>query len=460
MPGSFTIGDLVDDPSLDNQVIAGRGGLGREVLWAHSCELVDPARWLGPHELLMTIGLCIPSSAAAQRDFIARLDNAGLAGVAIGDDGLAPKLTKTMLSEADARNFPMLRTGASTPFAAIGRTVAAANSDPQTRGVLLLAKLYQIAGQRSPESRRSGADLSELFGTTLTIVDDATNCVIIGPGITADLGARAHPLRTHRPSHLLIDADAQLDGFSLVHLTQVLTVDANVILQEALGRIHDGSTALEEALAGKQASIEQVWAQHPPGYRVIVSTASTKPGQVALACALAGITPTILDSESRVTIATPIAHLDHLRSILAHLGQPAGASAEHRNIADITGAVSEADSEALEAKEHNQLWREFEGKNISLLPRSHTEAVAMITAVLGPLAADSNRSLRETLFSFLDHNLRWNVTAEALCLHRQTLIYRLKQVEKLTGRSVKNTRDIAEMWLAQTAWKQLHQDHI
>lgn len=64
METSLTIADLVADSGLDTRLIAGGGGVDRSVLWAHSCEMADPGRWLGPHELLMTIGLCIPAGSA------------------------------------------------------------------------------------------------------------------------------------------------------------------------------------------------------------------------------------------------------------------------------------------------------------------------------------------------------------------------------------------------------------
>src|SRR3712207_7382967 len=50
-----------------SQVVAGAAGLDRPVLWAHTCETPEPTRWLGPNELLMTMGDCVPSGSRAQR---------------------------------------------------------------------------------------------------------------------------------------------------------------------------------------------------------------------------------------------------------------------------------------------------------------------------------------------------------------------------------------------------------
>ena len=80
----------------------------------------------------------------------------------------------------------------------------------------------------------------------------------------------------------------------------------------------------------------------------------------------------------------------------------------------------------------------------------------LIDSVLGPLAEEDARmsGLRTTLFAFLDNDLRWQTTAQQLGIHRQTLVYRLQQVESTTCRSVRTTKDIAEFWLARTAWAQ------
>ena len=91
--GGLTVSDLVATASLDSHFLAGEKGGERRVLWAHSCEMPNPENWLGPHELLMTVGLCVPSSALDQVDFIRRLNAAGLAGIMIGDHTLAPPIT-------------------------------------------------------------------------------------------------------------------------------------------------------------------------------------------------------------------------------------------------------------------------------------------------------------------------------------------------------------------------------
>ena len=51
----------------------------------------------------------------------------------------------------------------------------------------------------------------------------------------------------------------------------------------------------------------------------------------------------------------------------------------------------------------------------------------------------------------------WQRCALALHVHRQTVIYRMRRVEQLTGRSLSETGDIATLWLALSALEILRQ---
>jgi PucR family transcriptional regulator, purine catabolism regulatory protein len=44
-------------------------------------------------------------------------------------------------------------------------------------------------------------------------------------------------------------------------------------------------------------------------------------------------------------------------------------------------------------------------------------------------------------------------TAERLSVHRQTVVYRMDRVEQITGRTLTETGDIAELWLALSAYE-------
>ena len=56
--------------------------------------------------------------------------------------------------------------------------------------------------------------------------------------------------------------------------------------------------------------------------------------------------------------------------------------------------------------------------------------------------------LLATLDAFLAHQRSWQRTADALQVHRQTVLYRIRKFEEITGRTTSETGDIAELWLA------------
>ncbi len=76
-----------------------------------------------------------------------------------------------------------------------------------------------------------------------------------------------------------------------------------------------------------------------------------------------------------------------------------------------------------------------------------------LAARIGPLAASDERNTRflDTLRCYLANARSWAATAEELSTHRQSLAYRLQQIEEATGRSLKSSRDLAELWIAVTA---------
>ena len=106
------------------------GGQSRRTLGATVERWLTPPKWLGPHELLMTVGLCVPTVAEEQAAFVARLDDAGLAGMMIGDHAPGPMLSDAMFAEADRRDFPILLAGALISYAVVARHVGRRRTPP------------------------------------------------------------------------------------------------------------------------------------------------------------------------------------------------------------------------------------------------------------------------------------------------------------------------------------------
>ena len=87
----------------------------------------------------------------------------------------------------------------------------------------------------------------------------------------------------------------------------------------------------------------------------------------------------------------------------------------------------------------------------SLPPRTPTEARILVSRILSPLLSHDARHGTEyvnTLRVFLRTDRSWQACAAELHVHRQTLGYRLRKIEQLTGRGVTRTDHIAQWWLA------------
>ncbi|MFJ8159067.1 PucR family transcriptional regulator [Streptomyces sp. NPDC094468] len=81
----------------------------------------------------------------------------------------------------------------------------------------------------------------------------------------------------------------------------------------------------------------------------------------------------------------------------------------------------------------------------------------MVRRVFGPLERAEAVDLADTLRSLALHGFDGTAAAAALPVHRNTLLYRLGRIEKLTGLSLRDQRDRTLVLLA-VAWEQLAAD--
>ena len=124
--GMIRVEDLLRSPALQLRLIAGEAGTSRRVAWAHVSELEDPTPWLFGAEMIMTTGMAVPASAKRQRAYLERLDDAGVACLAVSEQLSVPPLTDAFLVAADERGFPVVEVPLAVPFMAISQEVAAA----------------------------------------------------------------------------------------------------------------------------------------------------------------------------------------------------------------------------------------------------------------------------------------------------------------------------------------------
>ena len=106
--GTIRVEDLLRSPALQLRLLAGTAGISRRVAWAHVSELEDPTPWLSGSEMIMTTGIPVPRGAPGQRRYLERLDDAGVACLALSEGLVVPPLTEAFLTAADQRGFPVV----------------------------------------------------------------------------------------------------------------------------------------------------------------------------------------------------------------------------------------------------------------------------------------------------------------------------------------------------------------
>jgi DNA-binding PucR family transcriptional regulator len=86
-----------------------------------------------------------------------------------------------------------------------------------------------------------------------------------------------------------------------------------------------------------------------------------------------------------------------------------------------------------------------------LIGGSPEVAAVLVEQTLGPVLLQSRHqraALLATLRALLEHNGSPTHAAQVLYCHRNTVIYRLRQLEKLTGKSLSDARDRMVLGLA------------
>ncbi|PBC48080.1 CdaR family transcriptional regulator [Rhodococcus sp. ACS1] len=481
----LTVGDLIAMDQLGCAAVAGVAGLDRRIVWAHTSEL-DPWDWLGADELLMTAGLCVPPDEPAQCTFVERLHEKGLAGVIIGDDATAPPLTAAMLAVADRLGFPILRCSHTTPFAAIGRTVALASQSVQVSRVARLSRLYEHARSTSLAETSLLVRLSRELRYTLHVVDVEYGTEVLPTDNAlsdktiralaarvagtldrlpahltlmdgADYVMTAHALPTHRKCMLVMEGSpaTDVDAFALLHVRTLIGVEVEKVTREREHADEAGEGLLRRILAGTDAAeavtplLEQFDLAEPEWTVLSFGTdflpaARTITGDRGVP----HVTGT-LDEHAYMLI--PTGRSPETIDVLSGRTRAMGVSPPATTIGQISDSARQAGWALDTARSTGVPVTRYSTDAPLFVPRTLTDARHATDAILGDLLLydrGHESHLVETLETFLTHNRSWTVTAEQLGIHRQSLAFRLRKIESVTGRNLKASSDIAMLWLA------------
>ena len=179
----LTVRELLAD--VDVTLLAGEGHLDVPVRWVHISELADPTPWLSGGELLLTTGIGL-DSAKRQRDYIASLDDHGLAGLGLGTGFTHDKVPKALAEAARDRDFPLFEVPYELPFIAV--TEKAFTRLVNEQYALLQRSI--AAQERLQRIVLSERGLDAIVGALATLVG--------GPALVFDGRGELQALRTFR----------------------------------------------------------------------------------------------------------------------------------------------------------------------------------------------------------------------------------------------------------------------
>jgi purine catabolism regulator len=492
---SITVRELLQLPHLRLTLTAGGGGLDRQVSWVHSSDLPDPWEWLGPAELLLTNGTSLSAKEEAQVRFIERLGETGASGLGIGLDMPGPPLSAGAARRADELALPLLGVPYSLPFTAVVRAVADANAREEARLLGRVARLYELlrtsvmAGCTGPEMFRK---LGEELGVRLYLVDPETGtslfgdgeCTLFAPALMASYAAHGNAI----PGVLRLSRPQAAPGEPVALAVEVPGDQPTALVAEPVGSQLPSLVLLHHIATGGALELAQLAAVQERQWRLDADLLSqlldrridprvaepllADAGLDLAACVLAvtraahdragaelhrrlarSHLPHLLVNLDRVLhVVLPEAAVDiHL---VTEMGGPACAAGSSGRIGT-AGRLPEAAQEARwalgVAEAENRMLVRYGEHTALLLPQSVTEAQALVSRVLGPLIAHDTghgTAYVDTLRAVLGHNRSWQLAAAELHIHKQTLGYRIRKIEQLTGRGLTSTEHLAEWWFA------------
>lgn len=480
----LTVADLVAMPHLGLQLAAGGGGAGHEVLWTHTSELEDPGPWLEGGELLIVNGFGIPSDADGQVDYVARLAQHRLAGIAISVK--APVLTAEMLGEADRLDFPVLRIPRQVPFIELSYLVANA-SERSARGRmsrhLRIFETLRLKNSLESDPIEVYTQLEQVSGYRLSLVTPAGHPLLpswpwVPDALNVRHSARVTELQVIPGGYLLpllvgdrVTAylvgvetpDVKPGGLAaLQHVSTLAALDA-IDDQRRREALHRQGSALFSRAIDEDGSIRELTAGFAEaglplqrGVRLLAIEAipDEEFEEIEIRDWLSdrGL-PHLLVHQGALHAVVNCGD-DELRELAAEMNVRIGASAGTRSLSELPRSRRQALWSLNLARESREASVSFAEQQLGLAQwlNPDIETVRQLASgTLQPIIqhdAANGTELLHTLGAYFRNQGRLRPTAEQLFVHEHTLSYRLKRIEQLTGRSLRSYRDAFELWLA------------
>ncbi|KWX00637.1 hypothetical protein LI90_1660 [Carbonactinospora thermoautotrophica] len=489
--------DLLAEPSLNLRLCMGEpDALQREIRWVSVTELDDPSPFLNGGELVLTTGLR-HRTAAAQAAFVQRLAAAQVTGIGFGTGLSHQAVPKGLLSAARTARIPVIEVPYETPFIAIDRYVADKIFEAYYRRQRELVEAHDTLSRALLSGQGLQALLRELhrmLGSPVSVIDYHGSILASEPQRAAwpvEQILRARRCRGRKaggPPSVTVDP-IQVEDTVVAFLCTRDAGDKAHILPYALSLIGLELARRQAVLRGRRELAGQV-------VEDIVNSSITN-AEAERRLKAFGVDAT---GSHTVLVGAVDCEPQRLRSLpwsiypLTHSAEEPHLSAlVGRYLTVIVAAGQPVHDIAHMMREHlmrigtdarvgiggcypgvNGLrWSFFEAREaLSRGPGVHErEPLTLSTLLLSnrelPLKELGQEMLRplldfdevhggrliETLQTFFEADGSVQQVAERLFVHRNTVRYRLAQIEQLTGRSLASMQHRTQLWLALQAMR-------
>ncbi|MBY4575494.1 hypothetical protein ACN94_18195 [Gordonia paraffinivorans] len=481
----ISVDQLVAVPSLGLKYLAGTSGGVRLVTWAHTCDLPDPWSWVEAGDLVMTTGAGLPASGPEQAQWMELLIDSQVSALVIAPRPDAPATTPALLEVANRRGFPVLSAGFDLQFVALARTVIESAVESERQRLATITRLYDVYWQALHARGTFGDRMSALEGTTgwaLEVRDQSTGEVLVSGRLAQRRTATAAPedaaVQVPIPGTLELSLCAApgrspvTDRPLLQHLGGLIALELEHEDAQK-DRLRASGTDLLVGLLDESITVAAVWPElrhrGMTGSIVVACWSTPEAGplrhdSIHRDVSLQQHAPLLL-ARSGMLIGIAPRDLDLLSAVSAKLA-PTCAVGISDALTSNSSVVEAARQAQLAVSRAHELHRPIyvygeDTEDGGFLPRSVEETRRFVRATLGPLIAHDKHSdsdLVKSVRVFLRHDGAWQRSADELGIHRQTLVYRLRRVEQLTGLKPTSTEGSAMLWLALTGAERANLD--
>ncbi|MBG6218462.1 purine catabolism regulator [Arthrobacter sp. CAN_A6] len=441
------------------------------IQWVAVTELEDPLPFLSGGEVVLTTGVR-QKTAAAQRNFVTRVREAGALAVGFGVGLTHGRIPQAFLEQAEEEGLPIFSVPYETPFIAIGKIVADALAADTYAGLESLLRGHQVlaaallGGGGIPALLR---ELAAMTGAEVALFQYGTRVAGAASPVAGSPAATIWhrvPVATGLKDRCTLAVAEPFRQAAIVDYAQsLISVELSNQARRRTSERAAAGQLLQDitrgTLDGPDAAARLASAGIDTGTRQTVVMIDVASGQQRALRTL----PLPAGWESAV--AAILEDRLVLLSGAADIGQLAGDLSSYLHGAGFTAQVGVGGSYA---QPHGLRWSYFEAREAlthghrintadrlsltSLLLASGDVPLADLAAeTLDPVAAFDARhgaGLMVTLEKYLSLNGSVAAVAEDLQLHRNTVRYRLQQLIDLTGYDPGVTADRVHLYLALT----------